>query len=475
MPREHIHFVTGRLAEHALERVVAALSAEVGFDYSIDVLPITVAALMTPDWIAPRWRVPAAATRVILPGYCEGDLAPLASGATASIERGPRELRRLPEYFHRQPQPSDYGAYDIQIIAEINHCPRLTLLHVLNQATALARDGADLIDVGCDPGDAWLGVGDAVRALRDAGHRVSVDSLNPHEIELAVAAGAELVLSVNSTNCDAAADWGVEVVVTPDDPTTLEGLDETVDQLARNGTPLRIDPILEPIGFGFAASLGRYLEIRQRYPDAEMMMGIGNLTELTDVDSAGVNALLVGFCQELSIRSVLTTQVINWARTCIRECDVARQLMHHSVAHRVLPKRLDERLVMLRDAAVETPPVAELAELAQHIRDNNYRIFAAEGEVHIVSAGMHWHDADPFILMERLRTSGPQGDAPRHLDPSHAFYLGYEMCKAATALTLGKSYRQDEALDWGLATQPESRHYLKRRRDSQKSSEGGPL
>ena len=95
--------------------------------------------------------------------------------------------------------------------------------------------------------------------------------------------------------------------------------------------PLRIDPVLEPIGFGFAASLGRYLEVRRRYPDAEMMMGIGNLTELTDVDSAGVNVLLLGFCQELGIRSVLTTQVINWARTSVRECDLARRLMHHAV------------------------------------------------------------------------------------------------------------------------------------------------
>ena len=64
--------------------------------------------------------------------------------------------------------------------------------------------------------------------------------------------------------------------------------------------PFRIDPILEPIGFGFAASLGRYLEVRRRYPEAAIMMGTGNLTELTDVDSAGVNTLLVGFCQELA-------------------------------------------------------------------------------------------------------------------------------------------------------------------------------
>ena len=96
---------------------------------------------------------------------------------------------------------------------------------------------------------------------------------------------------------------------------TLGGLDETVEMLAAAGVPLRIDPVLEPIGCGFAARLGRYLEVRRRYPDAEMLMGIGNLTELTDADSAAINVLLFGFCEELGIRSVLTTQVINWART----------------------------------------------------------------------------------------------------------------------------------------------------------------
>ncbi len=62
-----------------------------------------------------------------------------------------------------------------------------------------------------------------------------------------------------------------------------------------------------------------------------MMMGVGNLTELTDVDSAGVNTLLLGFCQELAIRSVLTTAVINWARSSVREIDLARRLTHYAV------------------------------------------------------------------------------------------------------------------------------------------------
>lgn len=450
--------MTGRLAEHSLRQVLASLAPAAAFEPSIEVLPITVAALMTPAWIAARWRVPPDAQRVILPGYCQGDDAPLRATTSAQVEFGPRDVRRLPEYFLQAAAPSDYGRYDIEILAEINNCPRLSLAEILAQAESYRASGADVIDVGCDGGDPWSGVGAAVRALRDAGHRVSIDSFSPVEVAAAVAAGAELVLSVNSSNVAAAADWGVEVVAVPDDPATLAGLDATVERLAARGVPLRIDPILEPVGCGFAASLGRYLEVRRRYGDAAMMMGVGNLTELTDVDSAGVNTLLLGFCQEVGVGSVLTTEVINWARTSVRECDVARRLAYHAVAHRTPPKRLDERLVMLRDARREETPPEGIAELAAKLRDPNYRIFASAGEVHVAGAALHLHDRDPFTLMEGLVVA-----APERLTPQHAFYLGYEMCKAAVALTLGKNYRQDEALDWGLATQPEERHYLAKR------------
>jgi dihydropteroate synthase len=66
---------------------------------------------------------------------------------------------------------------------------------------------------------------------------------------------------------------------------------------------------------------------------------------------------------------------------------------------------------------------------------------------------MHLEDTDPFALFDRLMATDPH-----KLDPSHAFYLGYEMAKALTALTLGKEYRQDEALDWGYLTVPEPSH-----------------
>ncbi len=451
------HFVTGKLAAPSLRALLEVLGADAGFQFTIDELPITVAALMTPDWIARHIQVPDSATRVILPGYCDGDLSRLQTQISVPVDCGPRDLRALPEYFGRPPVRGDYGKYDIEILAEINHAPQITLPAVLAEAARLRAAGADLIDVGCDPGDAWMQVGECVAALREAGHRVSIDSTNPTEIGWAVEAGAELVLSVNSNNRHAAIDWDCEVVAVPDDSQSLAGLDGTIEWLEKKNVKYRIDPILEPIGFGFAESLGRFIEVRRRYPDAEILMGTGNLTELTDCDSAGINVLLIGFCQELGIRSILTTQVINWARTSVLECDRARRLMFHAVHHKLLPKHLEPGLVMLRDAQLYEDSRTTLQALAREIRDHNFRLFAQSGEIHAVADQLYESDVDPFRLFARLLQSRPDS-----IDAAHAFYLGFEMCKASTALTLGKQYQQDESLDWGLLTRPEEHHRLRR-------------
>jgi dihydropteroate synthase-like protein len=446
-------FVTGKLAEHALRRTLEELAPRAGFEYQVAVLPITVVALATTPWIARHLAVPAGTDKVILPGLCQGDLAAVAQAhGGIAVERGPADLRDLPDFFRQASAPPvDYGAHDIAILAEINHAPRLPREEILAGAQALHDQGADVIDLGCDPGATWSVAGDAVRALRDAGLRVSIDSFDPHEVEAAVAAGAELVLSVNGSNVDAARDWGCEVVVLPDVLATLDGLDRTVERLAGWGVPFRIDPVLEPLGLGFAPSLGRYLEVRRRYPDAEMMMGVGNLTELTDVDSAGVNVMLLGFCQEVGVRSVLTTQVINWCRSCVRELDLARRLVHHACTHKVLPKHLEPNLVMLRDPKLRVHGEATLADLAARVTDRNFRLFAERGLLHVLNGKMCLQGTDPFTLFEEMQRREP-------IDPSHAFYLGYEMAKAVTALTLGKNYVQDQALRWGLLTVPEQSH-----------------
>jgi dihydropteroate synthase-like protein len=450
MARPHLLFVTGKLAEPALRRTLADCAARADFDYSVVVLPITVVSLATVPWIARHLSVPAGIDRIILPGLCAGDLEVLASPTSLPVERGPKDLRELPEFFGTgKGPPSDYGAYDITILAEINHVPRLTLDDILGRARAARASGADVIDLGCDPGETWAAPADTVRALRAEGLRVSIDSFNPHEVEAAVGAGAELVLSVNSGNRDLARGWGCEVVAVPDVPATLEGLDATVAALQEAGVPFRIDPVIEPIGFGFAASLGRYLEVRRRYPAGEILMGVGNLTELTDVDSAGINVLLLGFCQELGIRSVLTTEVINWCRSAVRELDLARRLVYHACREHILPKHLAPELVMLRDPRLREHGEATLRELAERVTDRNFRLFAERGLLHVLNGGMFLQGTDPFALFEEMQRR-------QEIDPAHAFYLGYEMAKAVTALTLGKNYVQDQALRWGFLTRPEA-------------------
>ena len=172
--------------------------------------------------------------------------------------------------------------------------------------------------------------------------RVSVDTFDPDEIRTAVAAGAELVLSVNGSNIDVAQRLSPVPARASSSCPSSAARSTRSSRRSRSsqawGVPYLIDPILEPIGFGFMASLERYAEVRRRYPDAEMLMGIGNLTELTAADSTGVNALLIAICQELGVRAVLTTEVIPWARGAVREIDVARRLMHYAVTQRHHPQ-----------------------------------------------------------------------------------------------------------------------------------------
>ncbi len=450
--RERIAFVTGKLAEPALRRQVADLKQ---IDGEIVVLPISVAALLTTPWVSTHLPPLGPIDRMILPGFCACDLQIVQDIVQVPVERGPKDLRDLPEHFgERRGPPPGYGAHSIEIIAEINHAPQKTAAEILRIANHYRASGADVIDIGCDPAGTWSGIADCVAMLKAEGFRVSIDSFNASEVNAALKAGAELVLSVNSTNAVKAVKWfevyGAEAVAIPDEPQNVISLDETSHFLKKHAVPHRLDPILEPIGFGFAASLGRYLDCRRRHPDAAMMMGVGNLTELTDVDSAGVNVLLAGFCQELGVASVLATEVINWATSAVKEFDLARRLVHHAVTEKVLPKRLEPDLILLRDPKLHEH--GHLEELARQITDPNYRIFAERGELHIMNSSVYLRGTDPFAVFAELSKLDAK------LDASHAFYLGYEFAKAVTALTLGKNYTQDQALRWGFLTLPEVNH-----------------
>src|SRR4051794_9286606 len=149
MPRERILFVTGRLAEHALRRVLESLARQAEFDYDVAVLGISVAALMHADWVRRKLNVVKPYDRVILPGWCQGDLKPLSEQIGSPVERGPKDLYDLPEHFGKLAKtPPDLSKYDIEIVAEINHAPRLADAEIISQAAAFRDSGADIIDLG---------------------------------------------------------------------------------------------------------------------------------------------------------------------------------------------------------------------------------------------------------------------------------------------------------------------------------------
>jgi dihydropteroate synthase len=125
----------------------------------------------------------------------------------------------------------------------------------------------------------------------------------------------------------------------------------------------------------------------------------------------------------------------------------------------VLPKHLEPDLLLLRDPRLRVHEPQTLADLASQITDRNYRLFAEHGLLHVLNRDVFLSGADPIALFEQMQ----QHDA---IDPAHAFYLGYEMAKAITALTLGKNYTQDEALRWGLLTVPEQSHRDKMKGDN---------
>ncbi len=436
-------FVTGKLAEPALRGTLAAMAPAFAFDVAM--LPITVAALMTTEWIAKHLAVPKGTELVLIPGLCEGDVAPIAGKFGVRVDKGPKDLREIPEYFGHAAAREDYGAWDIEIIAEINNAPRLSRDEIIREATRFRESGADYIDIGCTPGRAFPELGAVVRELVAAGMRVSIDTFDPNEIRTAVDAGASLVLSVNGSNLGVARELtrrGVRVVAIPDFGAPLDTILPTLDALTSWQVPFLIDPVIEPIGFGFTRSVERYAEARRRWPDAEMMMGIGNITELTAADSTGINAILIAICQELGVRAVLTTEVINWAHGSVREIDIARRLMYHAVTKKVVPKRVDDRLLTVKDPKILEYVEEELRALQARITDPNFRIFTDRDTITVFNRDLFVRGTDIQEIFAQLGVE----------EAAHAFYLGKELAKARLAITLGKTYRQEGSLSWGYLT-----------------------
>ncbi|MBK1714965.1 DUF6513 domain-containing protein [Rubrivivax gelatinosus] len=439
---EHILFLTGRLAQPQLEKVLASM-AGAPFTWEVRELGLQVAALMTAEMIGRRLPPPLA-DRVVVPGRCRGDLEPVAAGLGLPVERGPEELKDLPRFFDLEAAPPDLSDPGPKIFAEIIDAPRLTLAQIVERARALVQDGADVIDIGCLPATPFPQLEDAVRALKREGMSVSVDSMNPDELLRGGRAGADWLLSLNLDTlwiADEVPSTPVLVSRTPGDEASL---DAAIEAMTARGRPFLADPILDPIPFGFTASIVRYHGLRQRFPQAPILMGIGNLTELTEADTSGINALLLGIAAELDVAAVLTTQVSPHARRAVREADWARRIMRAAVRQQSLPKGLSDELTTVHERRPFPDTPDEIAETAARVKDPNFRIQVSAEGLHVYNRDGLRQGRGAFELWPQL---GLEGDA------AHAFYMGVELAQAEIAWRLGKRYVQDQPLDWGCAVE----------------------
>ena len=438
---DHIAFVTGRLAEPRLRSVLAEMAPS-DFSWEVRQIGVKVAGLMTTEIVANRLGDVTGISKVLLPGRCRGDIDALTRHFGVPFERGPDDLADLPEYFGKRAGPADLTQQNVRIFAEIVDASRLTIPQILAKAHLLKADGADVIDIGCLPGTVFPHLAETVAELVRAGFTVSVDSLDPVELKRAALAGASYLLSLTETTLDVAFEVEAIPVLIPAKHGDLDGLVKSWEILTRAGKPCLVDPILDPISFGFAKSLVRYHDLRARLPDAEMLMGIGNLTELTDADTTGVTAMLMAVVQELGVGNVLVVQVSPHCRRAVRETDAARRIMHFAQTHQSLPQRISPALMGLRDRRPWTATPAEIVALADQVTDANWRVQVAEDGIHVFNRDGHWVVTDPYAAWPQLDVA---------LDGSHAFYLGVELAKAQVAWQLGKRYVQDEELTWGVA------------------------
>lgn len=431
-------FVTGKLAAPSLRRTLETMPH--GREYECAVLPISVAALMDTRYIAAHLSDAMGCDRVMIPGLCPGDPRLIEDKLGVEVICGPKCLKDIPGFLGEPRQLRGYGAYGTKIIAEIVNAYRMPAEAILERAEYFRTNGADIIDLGCPVEGEFRDIAAAVKILKGAGFLVSVDSFNEADIRNADRAGVDLLLSVNSKNMALAPELGCKVVVIPDFEQGMESLERNIARLDEWGVPYIIDPVLKPIGFGFAGSVCDYVAVRRKYPGAEMLMGTGNLTELTDADSTGITAVLAGIVAEAGIDYVLTTEVIPWARGAVREMDIARRIMHYACTRKTLPKHVDTGLITVKDPPFETYTESELREMQKNVRDRNFRIFVGTDSVYVFNKDVFIRGTDIQSIFEQLDTGG---------DASQAFYLGRELQSAALALQLGKKYVQEEKLRWG--------------------------
>ena len=436
--KKNILFITGKLAEKNLKKILDCIE-EKDFSYEIRNLNINVAALLTTEMIYRRIGNVDNFSKIILPGKVRGDIDELAKKLKTKIERGPEDLKDLPVMFGGNPLKYDLSKYEVHIFAEITDAPNMKIQEIISMANYYRDNGADIIDIGCLPNKPFPHLSETIQELKRQDFYVSIDSHLDKELILGGKSGADYLLSIKSDNFYILDEVDSYPILIPKDG-DMVSLYDCIDRCIENKRIFIADPILDPINYGFTQSITRYSELRKRYPDIHIMMGTGNVTELTHADTTGMTMILMGIISELKINHILTTEVSKHCRTVIKESDLARRIILAASLGNTTPKHINSGLLTTHEEDPIRYNAQEVEELFEQVKDSSYRIMNTDDGVNLFNKKGLQVAIDPFDFFEKIDV----GD-----DTGHAFYLGVELARAQIAHQLGKSYEQDEELKWG--------------------------
>ena len=479
--------VTGRLAQQTVRAAV---------DGSADVLvlDIDVAAFITPGLMRPS--LPAAEYDMILvPGLVSSDFTDLEDECKTSIRLGPRHAydltsvlscvdelelsKTIPadeflskkmredaflyiEEHERTAEPAFEicgrkigGNSTMKVMAEIVGATRMSEEQLRTKIHKFEEKGADIIDLGAAMDSS---VDDVIRSVKIAKKTtnlpVSIDTLHSDLIIAGIKSGVDLVLSLNSGNIDAVKDAVIEhetaVVIIPDQG-DHESLFQNIEYARNLGiTKIIADPVLDPVGHGIVESICRYRDFRKKDETTPLFVGIGNVVELIDADSVGVNAVLAGIASELDADILFTPEYSDKARGSIAELVAASQMMVIASERESSPKDLGIDLLILKEKRylpdVEIPEKFIFAsEKSKWTLDpaGCFRIEISREKKAIIVT----HERATIVGTDvcRILTTAIDMGLLSRLD--HAGYLGRELTKAKLALDLGWNYVQDEAFE----------------------------
>jgi dihydropteroate synthase-like protein len=447
-------FITGKLAFPALKNTLKSLKLE--YDYKILKMPITVAALMDTKFIVKNLKNSGKKylnykkeIEIIIPGRSQAEIKKIASefkNKNIKFIKGPQEIMDIPEFLGKEKISVDIEkqSRNNKIIAEINEAALMPIEDIIKKADYYIRSGADIIDIGCVNGRDFPHLEKTIKLLKSKNYKISIDTFNTEEIKRAENAGVDYLLSINGHNISAVdKKTSFTPVIIPDpEEGSLNSLYDNIKKVeARGCSDLIIDPILDPVNFGFSDSIFRYLNLSKNKDfKYEKMMGVGNLIELSDCDSTGLNFLAAALAVELDIKFLLTTEASFKTKGAVKELDLALKMINYSSQQNSLPNNISGLLLNLKDRKNQNYKIEEINAIKKSVKDRNYRILNDGNNINIFNGHENYKGRDIKNLFNQLSYVN---------ENSHAFYLGRELQKAYMALKLNKNYRQEDELDWG--------------------------